>query len=66
MRELDVKEITSALREMAISINHQLSPDMCDLLNNSDKKEESPLGKQILGQLKENMKIAKEEMIPIC
>ena len=66
MRELDVKEITSALREMAIIINHQWSPDMCDLLNNSDKKEESPLGKQILGQLKENMKIAKEEMIPIC
>ena len=66
MRELDVKEITCALREMAISINHELSPDMCELLNNSDKKEESPLGKQILGQLKENMQIAKDEMIPIC
>lgn len=66
MRELNVKEITNALREMAISINHQLSPDMCELLNNSDKKEESPLGKQILGQLKQNMQIAKEEMIPIC
>ena len=39
---------------------------MCELLNNSDKKEESPLGKQILGQLKENMQIAKDEMIPIC
>lgn len=66
MRELNVKEITCALREMAISINHQLSPDMCKLLNNSDSKEESPLGKQILGQLKENMQIAKDEMIPIC
>ncbi len=66
MRELNVKEITCALREMAISINHQLSPDMCELLNNSDSKEESPLGKQILGQLKENMQIAKDEMIPIC
>ena len=66
MRELNVKEITCALREMAISINHQLSPDMCELLNNSDKKEESPLGKQILEQLKENMQIASEEMIPIC
>ncbi len=66
MRELNVKEITTALREMAISINHVLSPDMCELLNNSDKKEESPLGKQILGQLKENMQIAKDEMIPIC
>ncbi len=66
MREIDVKEITCALREMAISINHELSPDMCELLNNSDKKEESPLGKQILGQLKENMQIAKDEMIPIC
>ncbi len=66
MRELNVKEITCALHEMAISINHQLSPDMCELLNNSDSKEESPLGKQILGQLKENMQIAKDEMIPIC
>lgn len=66
MRELNVKEITTALREMAISINHVLSPDMCELLNNSNKKEESPLGKQILGQLKENMQIAKDEMIPIC
>ncbi len=66
MRELDVKEITKAIREMAISINHKLSPDMCELLNNSDKKEESPLGKQILEQLKENMQIASEEMIPIC
>ena len=66
MRELDVKEITKAIREMAISINHKLSPDMCELLKNSDKKEESPLGKQILEQLKENMQIASEEMIPIC
>lgn len=66
MREIDVKEVTNALREMAISINHKLSPDMCELLNNSTNKEESPLGKQILEQLKENMNIAQADMIPIC
>lgn len=66
MRELNVSEITKALKEMAISINHELSSDMVSLINGAAEKEESPLGKQILGQLVENMEIAKAEMIPVC
>lgn len=66
MREINVNEITVALKEMAISINHQLSPDMVVLLNNAYEREEGKLAKQILGQLKDNMDIAKQEMIPIC
>ncbi len=66
MRELNVLKITSALKEMAISINHELSSDMVTLIHNAHDKEKSPLGKQILGQLVDNMAIAKAEMIPVC
>jgi len=66
MRELDVKEITTAVKEMCIDVNYELSPDMKKALANATENEKSPIGKKILGQLDENMKIAKEELIPIC
>ena len=66
MREIDVSEITSAIKELCIEANHTLSPDMKAALDSAVDTEESPLGKQILGQLEENLVIAKEDMIPIC
>ncbi len=66
MRNIDVSEITAAVREMCIEVNHKLSPDMVGKLTDAREREESPLGRQILGQLIENMDIAREEMIPIC
>lgn len=66
MREINVKEVTEAVASMCIEVNHVLSEDMRCALDNAYKKEESELGKQILDQLKENLVIAKEEMIPIC
>ena len=66
MREIDTKTITSTIKEMCISVNHELSPDMKKALDDAYTKEKSELGKQILGQLKDNLSIAKEEMIPIC
>ena len=52
MREIDVSEITSAIKELCIEANHTLSPDMKAALDTAVDTEESPLGKQILGQLK--------------
>ena len=66
MRELDVKEITKAVKEMCIEANHFLSPDMKAALSQAENREESPVGKMVLSQLKENLRIAEEEMIPIC
>ena len=66
MREINVNEITDAVSSMCIEVNHVLSEDMKCALDNALNKEESELGKQILDQLKENLVIAKEEMIPIC
>ena len=66
MKTLNVGEITRNIREMCIEANHFLSEDMQCAMRNAAETEESPLGRQILGQLHENMRIAGEDMIPIC
>ena len=66
MRELSVKVITENIKEMCIEANHFLSADMKAVFADAQETEKSPLGRQILGQLMENMQIAAEEMIPIC
>lgn len=66
MRTLDVHEITDNIREMCIEANHFLSEDMKCAMQKAAECEEAPLGRQILEQLLENMKIAGEDMIPIC
>lgn len=66
MRTVNVSEITESIREMCIEANHFLSEDMRCAMQQAAETEEAPLGRQILGQLQENMKIAGEDMIPIC
>lgn len=66
MREIEVSEVTKNIREMCIEANHFLSRDVKAALDRGTEEEESPLGKQILETLEENLKIAGREMIPIC
>lgn len=66
MREVNVSIITDNIKEMCIEANHFLTDDMKNVFEKAVKNEESALGKQVLGQLKENLKIAGEDMIPIC
>ena len=66
VRTINVNEITKNIKEMCIEANHYLSPDMDKAMKQAEQTEKSPLGKQILGQLQENLKIAAEDMIPIC
>lgn len=66
IRTINVNEITEQIKEMCIEANHFLSPDMVCEMEKAKNTERSPLGKQILEQLQENLKIAGEEMIPIC
>lgn len=66
MREINCCEIIEAIKEMCIEANHFLSPDMKKVMDAAVEKEESPLGKQILNQLEENLDIAAKDRIPIC
>ena len=66
MRSVDVSIVTKNIKEMCIQANHFLSEDMDIAMKNAVETEKAPLGKQILTQLQENLKIAGEDMIPIC
>lgn len=66
MKTIDVSEITRNIREMCIEANHYLTSDMECALKNAVTTEKSPLGKQILSQLQDNLQIAGDDMIPIC
>ena len=70
MRTVQTSEITKNIREMCIEANHFLSDDMKKVFDESVEKEESPLGKQILNQLQENLEIAAypppKLNMPIC
>lgn len=66
MRTVNVEKITENIKEMCIEANHFLSEDMNYAMKNAVSTEKSPLGKQILNQLQENLQIASNDMIPIC
>lgn len=66
MRTVDVGRVTEAVRDMCIEANHFLGEDMKCAMEKAADAEESAVGKQILQQLQENLKIAGEDMIPIC
>lgn len=66
IRTINIKEITTNIKEMCIEATHFLSEDMERAMKQAEKAEQSPLGKQILEQLEENLQIAADDMIPIC
>lgn len=66
IRTVNTDDIVKNIKEMCIEANHYLSKDMDKALKDATASEKSGLGKKILNQLQENLKIAAEEMIPIC
>lgn len=66
IRTIHTNVIIETIKEMCIEANHYLSTDMKEKLCDAICTEKSELGKKILHQLQENLKIASEEMIPIC
>lgn len=66
MKEISTEAIIQAVKELCISANLYLAPDMQRAIREAADTENSPLGKKILGQLKENLAIAEQDRIPIC
>lgn len=66
MREVNVDKVTENIKDMCIEANHFFTDDMKKVFKNAVVSEESPLGKQVLNQLNENLDIAANDMIPIC
>jgi fumarate hydratase subunit alpha len=66
VRELDVREITAAVKAMCITANYDLPADVYDALVRAKEAEESPVGREVLGQLVDNADIAVADRVPIC
>lgn len=66
MREINVNDIASNIKEMCIEANYFLEDDIKNSLFKAEKEETSEIGKSVLNQLHQNLDIAESEMIPIC
>ncbi len=66
MREIDVKLITEKVRDLCMEANTDLGEDVLEVFDRAIEKEESPLGVEILKELKENARIARDERVAIC
>jgi fumarate hydratase subunit alpha len=66
VRELDVREVTAAVKELCITANYDLPVDVYEALKRAQETEESPVGVEVLGQLIENADIAARDRVPIC
>ena len=66
MRQVHVNEIVERVKALSVEINTGLGEDIVDALKKAAEMEESSIGKEVLGHLLENIKIAREESLPIC
>lgn len=66
MRTLDAGAITQTVRDLCITINHQMGADMLAALERARSIEESPIGRSVLDRLIENARIARRDWYPIC
>ena len=66
MREIDVKLITEKVKDLCMEANTDLGGDVLEAFDRAIEKEESPLGVEILKELKENARIARDERVAIC
>jgi len=66
MREIEASVITQAVAQLCQEANFELGEDVLSALRQAQQSEESPLGKEVLGQLLENARIAREERLPLC
>ncbi len=66
MREIEVTQVTQAVKAAAIAANYEPGADLLAALARGAELETSPSGKEIFRQLLENARIAREERIPMC
>jgi fumarate hydratase subunit alpha len=66
MREIDVRVITEKIRSLCMEANTDLGEDVLQVFDRAMAQEESPVGVEILKELKENARIAREEKVAMC
>jgi fumarate hydratase subunit alpha len=66
MKQISCREITDHVRKMCLEANFDLGEDVLQAFRTAQETEEAPIGREIMGMLTENARIAKDESIPMC
>ncbi|MCX5894362.1 MAG: fumarate hydratase [Proteobacteria bacterium] len=66
MKQIPCKKIIEQVKKMCMEANFELGDDVLQAFNAAQADEESPIGKEIMGILIENARIAQDESIPMC
>ena len=66
MKEIEASAITQAVARLCQEANFELGEDVIAALKQAEQTEESELGREVLGKLLENARIAREERLPLC
>ena len=66
MREISCADISALVERLCIQAATVLPDDLCRVIEQAEKKEESPVGKGILQDIVTNFQMAKEKGVPIC
>ena len=66
MREVSVSQIIPVVRDLCMNANYNLGKDVLDAFDKGIQNDESPVAKEVLKELKENARIAKDEHVPLC
>ena len=66
IRRIEAKAVTDTVKELFLRCNYEIGQDILDALAQAREREPSALGREVLGQLLENDRIAAQEQLPIC
>jgi len=66
IREISTKEIIKAVKDLSIDANYSLGDDVLSALKEAMEREDSAPAREVLKELIENARIAREERVPIC
>ena len=66
VKTVDVSEITQAVRKLAMNTTSNVPMGAINALEQASLQEESPVGKEVIRQILENHRIAREERVPAC
>ncbi len=66
VRDINADDITATIAELCQTAAHDLPADVIAGLKKAEASEKSPLGKQVLIEILENVDIAKRDMLPLC
>jgi len=66
MKTINLSDVKDKVKAIVQKANFELQDDVMKVIEEMEKKEESPAGKAVFEQIKQNAQIAKDEKLGLC